>query len=230
MLRIFSRVKDLLVKNPYSREDDIYLTWLYWRELDPDLDNRSMKEFKHLFLTGFFGLPASITRARAQIQNKTNPELKGILSGAERQARTESFRTWYKQNPGVILTEELSMIRSLGDLDQAEKEMRLRKKLQRIDITRKSDKENQFIDTQKNRSMRQFKTKYPGEQYFTIEEFRLAHKRDIKIDQETANKILEYARLLNKQNLIPPKNRRTRIGSVEIFKYSILKEAFNYLT
>lgn len=94
-LKTAARVREILVREPYAREDDIYLTWLYWRDIDPDIDNLKMGEFKTLFLSGYFGLPASITRARALIQNKTNPELKGIFSEKKRSDRANTWRSWF---------------------------------------------------------------------------------------------------------------------------------------
>lgn len=118
-LKTQDRVLEILEKDRASREDDIYLTWQVWDSMVPGgLGSVTMDQFKRLFLDGKLGLPASITRARAFIQNKKRPDLQGTVSGSKRKDRANFWTQWFKDNPNIKMTPTLR-----GILDSAETEI-----------------------------------------------------------------------------------------------------------
>ena len=90
-------VIEILGDYPPARNDDFILSWIVWSRTTPDLMDLSIEGFRDRFITGRLTLPASITRVRADIQNKTNPELRGERY-AWRGSR-EDFYTQYFADP-----------------------------------------------------------------------------------------------------------------------------------
>ena len=134
-LKTAERVRCILERDPYSREDDIYLTWQYWKDLDPLLEDMTMRDFKVLFLSGYFGVPASVTRARALTQNKTNPELRARYNNRNREDRADIFRRFFSAYP-LPPGEDLEVVQNCFEGDLLLDEMRslqdLREKIAKV--------------------------------------------------------------------------------------------------
>ena len=134
-LKTAERVRGILERDKYSREDDIYLTWQYWKDLDPLLESMTMRDFKVLFLSGYFGVPASVTRARALTQNKTNPELRARYNNRNREDRADIFRRFFSAYP-LPPGEDLEVVRNSFEGDRFLEEMRplqeLREKIGKV--------------------------------------------------------------------------------------------------
>lgn len=233
-LRTASRVREILSLDEYSREDDIYLTWQYWKLIDPGLEELSMREFKSLFLGGYFGLPASITRARALIQNKTNPELRGIVSDKIRRDRGRTWSTWFAKYFGgrpVTLSpdlqviannlEELTIIKEKPVDQEAIDQLRERC----LSIVKKFDVQPQKIDDMKQKK---FNSKKQPELY-SLGDYLRAFKPEINPSIEDAAIIREEAKKINKERGIPYETRQgsgAREGiALPLFQADVLAEA-----
>jgi hypothetical protein len=242
-LKTAARVREILIREPYAREDDIYLTWLYWREIDPDIDNLKMSEFKTLFLSGYFGLPASITRARALIQNKTNPELKGIFSEKKRSDRANTWRSWFAsegRNRSKPLTADLEIVSSALEADLVLEKL---KEIRQAGIKPLISEEDHKLAEQREETIKQG-LKYKvitetidemkkdknlllrGEKWYTLGEFMAEFKPGLTIDFGTAERIRQAGNRMNRERGITP---RLKPGTgirdgipVPTYRYTIL--------
>lgn len=233
-LRTASRVREILTLDEYAREDDIYLTWQYWKMIDPGLEDLTMKEFKSLFLGGYFGLPASVTRARALIQNKTNPELRGIVSTQYRNDRARTWTTWFSKyfgNRAVTLAPDLQVIaNNLEDLKFIKEKPvdqdsidRLRERC--LEIVKKFDVQPQKIDDMKQKKFNS--KKQPN--LYSLGDYLREFKPAINPSIEDAAIIRQEARKINQERGIPVETRqgsgaRERIA-LPLFQADVLEEA-----
>lgn len=252
-LKTASRVQGILERDPFAREDDIYLTWQYWRDIDPGLDDLTMKEFKTLFLSGYFGLPASITRSRALIQNKTNPSLAGVWSKSKREERGESLRRYFaSQGVADPLSPDQEIIsRSLeGDivLDHLELFKKIKNRLPAPgsrEISSSDDNEIQGdariaendgkqVNNENDEDMK-IKKQVIKEDFLSLGEYiprlRIPRDKTLIIDFKEANVLRDKIREICKQRGTPPKIKKGeghREGlTLETFPESVIKEVFN---
>ncbi len=233
------RVEDILVAEPYSREDDIFLTWRYWKTIRPDLESLSMLQFKRVFLEGDFGLPASITRARAQIQNKTNPSLKG-MNASRKSDRAEFWTTWFRDNSEVEINSDLQVLKNYSkietedDLDlEEEKSQEINKYSDGVKL---SPSENFNINTKQlaeeeelRRQLKKIDQEIQEDKYYTLDEYLEKYLVRISINKSTEKLILFQAHYLTqwyslKSKLIQGKGINSELF-IAAFKREILKES-----
>lgn len=224
-IKPFERIREILRKEPLTRDDDLFLTWKFWRDLDPGIDDLTMKEFKSLFLAGYFGLPASITRLRALCQNQ-DPELRGTVTG-KRTARSEIFKSFVKSFPSrqEIKDPDLIVIIDNLEADRALDIMATAIKADENAINGKSVKDMR-IGKKEN-------IKTQGEKYYSVGEYLAIHKKNMILPFNQAQRLKEISRKLNQENGLDNKIRNgsgVREGyRVEVFRFSILEKAFNEL-
>jgi hypothetical protein len=227
----FERIREILRKEPFSRDDDLFLTWKFWRSIDPGIDDLTMKEFKTLFLSGYFGLPASITRLRALCQSQ-DPELRGttVVKRFDRAKIWKAYIRGYEKRgfsglpPGGSLSDpDLQVIKDHIEGDHA------------LEVLHKSTREektavinNKSIDMRIGKKDR---VKTQGESYYSVGEFLSERRRGLTVPFEDVQRIKLAARRINEQNGLAEKIRNGtghRKGyRIEVFRFSVLDKAVN---
>lgn len=227
----FERIREILRKEPFSRDDDLFLTWKFWRSIDPGIDDLTMKEFKTLFLSGYFGLPASITRFRALCQNQ-DPELRGTTVGKrfDRAKIWKAYIQGYEKRgfsglpPGRSLSDpDLQVIKDHIEGDRA------------LEVLHKTTREKKTaVTNNKSFDMRigkKDRVKTQGESYYSVGEFLALHKRGLTVPFEDVQRVKIAARRINEQNGLAEKIRNgtgVRIGyRFKVFRLSVLEKAVN---